>query len=649
MKKLFKLKSIITVLLVCVFSFTIISCGDNKENKEKEEAYTPIELKSNGESISDYKIVISEDATPCEQYAATELQKYINKATSCNLVIVNDSVAKSGNEIVLGQTNRQICENIDYASLGDEGYIIKNFNNDLLIASNEKRGILYGVYSYLEMLGYRFYATNVEKIPETFFVAKDVNITTVPQASYREIMYGDAWDCDLAVKLKINSSFLRSSLTNEAKYGGSSGFAHGGRGLVHTFTYASGDGGLLPERLLASHPEYFAMSEDGSARKATQPCLTNEGALAEVTKNAISWLDQEPTATMISISQNDIQGGGYCHCTKCEQSYQTYGYSGTLLNFVNRVADAIGEKYPNVLVDTLSYQWTKDMPKGGVVPRDNVIIRVCLAFCYSHTNENECDKLKKDNDLLRQWMSISKHVQVWTYVGNYVQYMAVLPNFTTMYENRKILSDDRVQGLYYEGHGGTSAEFGELRVYLLSKLAWNPDMTKAEYYYHMDDFLKGYYGDGWKNIREYIDYLENYAQTNADKDHERTVGDRDMYDYLSIDYDFKTKTYDLSLINHCKRLWDKAEEMADEEEIERIEKSRISFRWYELSGTFENRYKYGSTSERERLVEENELLYNTIQKYNFGDLRIRYDSNYYIKQNITDFRFAPHTWKYYQG
>jgi len=72
----------------------------------------------------------------------------------------------------------------------------------------------------------------------------------------------------------------------------------------------------------------------------------------------------------------------------------------------------------------------------------------------------------------------------------------------------KFFADHNVKGMLSQGnYNGKGADLNELKVYLLSKLQWNPYMSEAEYRYHMQDFLEGYYGDGWRYIKEYIDVL----------------------------------------------------------------------------------------------------------------------------------------------
>lgn len=46
-----------------------------------------------------------------------------------------------------------------------------------------------------------------------------------------------------------------------------------------------------------------------------------------------------------------------------------------------------------------------------------------------------------------------------------------------------------------------------MRAYVLAKLMWDPYMTEEAYQEHINDFLQGYYGSGWEEIREYFDFV----------------------------------------------------------------------------------------------------------------------------------------------
>ena len=61
-----------------------------------------------GTSITDFKIVVAKDAGATENLAAKTLNTEIEKAYGTALTVIDDSTAKSGAEIVIGKTNREI-------------------------------------------------------------------------------------------------------------------------------------------------------------------------------------------------------------------------------------------------------------------------------------------------------------------------------------------------------------------------------------------------------------------------------------------------------------------------------------------------------------------------------------------------------------
>jgi hypothetical protein len=86
-------------------------------------------------------------------------------------------------------------------------------------------------------------------------------------------------------------------------------------------------------------------------------------------------------------------------------------------------------------------------------------------------------------------------------------------------------------------------------------------------------------------------------------------------------------------------LWDKAENLADENEIKRVQYSRIAPTYFELYYTMS--YQYKDKSKRESLVERNENLYKTMLKN-----KVTIKGDYIrIKDSITDFVLAPKYWE----
>ena len=615
--------------VLCVSAvFSLEGCNppqkaDTPSDGEQEETpYQPEVLESNGIPLGEYKVVISAEASAAEKYAAQVLQDNIRKATQISLEVITDATEETANEIIIGETGRSEDEGVDFASLGDESYIVKTVGNDLVIAANEKRGAIYGVYAYLDALGFRYYTPDCEKIPSAseVFVAKAVDLSWSPTFIYRESMAESAWDSEWALTQCINSDFKRDGLKTNARYGGSVGFSGGDKYLVHTLKY------LLPDSVYSEHPEYF--SEIDKNRSVQQPCFTSEGGMEYVYQSARKLLLSDNTG-MINISQRD--GGKECECANCKASYEKYGVMGTILNYINKIAEKLEEEFPGVLVQTLSYDWSCELPKGGVVPRDNVIVELCLNMCKDHLcDDTECEIVDETMGLLEGWAGITDRLYIWSYPGNWADSFRVRGGFKSYWSQANAFAQNNVVAHYAEITGVECPEFSEWRAYLWAKLNKNPSMSYAEYRYHMEDFAYGYYGDSAEYILKYVDYIE-----------ELQVGThQDIMNLVPVEIKNGKTTFDLTIFDKCNELWDEAEAAATEETLPHVEKSRLHLTMTELLNTGTKRYQTATAEEREILVARNESLYKDIFKYGC----IHKYPEHTFNANITDFRLFPEKW-----
>ena len=103
--KLFKISLLLLSLLL------VSSCknkgSNNNDPVEEEDTFIPAEYESNGVLITNYKIVIPESNNSTINYAASELQSYLNKSIGSELEIIRDNVAETEYEIILGECNRK--------------------------------------------------------------------------------------------------------------------------------------------------------------------------------------------------------------------------------------------------------------------------------------------------------------------------------------------------------------------------------------------------------------------------------------------------------------------------------------------------------------------------------------------------------------
>jgi hypothetical protein len=512
-------------------------------------------LVDNGQSS--WKIITGGNASPSEKHAGKELQHFIGRISGVDIPILDDTSKMGKNEIILGNNNRLaelgVC--IDWSRLGDEGFIIKTVDDKLLIVGGGLRGTIYGVYTFLEeYLGCRWLSSEVDYIPKRNTIEiPDIDIEQIPVLEYREPYYYDAFDGDWAVRNKCNSSFARL----EEKHGKKLKYS---RYFVHTFDR------LVPvSEYFDEHPEYFSEVNGKRISERTQLCLTNEDVYNLVLEKVREWIEMEPDATIFSISQNDWYNP--CQCPKCKEIDDREGsHSGTLLHFVNRIAEEIEKDYPDKLIDTLAYQYTRKPPKY-IRPRNNVIVRLCsIECCFSHPLE-ECDeicyrfadKVYKESSFaedLKEWGKISDRLYVWDYVTNFHNYIMPFPNLYVLQPNIRFMIKNNVKGIFEEGNyaKGGRGEFAELRAYVLAKLLWNPDYNVD---LAIDEFLVGYYGNAAAPIRQYIDLIHKKAA--------------DEKVHISI-YDPPEKKYLLKEFSqNVERLFNIAKEQSDNQDIlERI-------------------------------------------------------------------------------
>ena len=334
---------------------------------------------------SDYSIVLPEKPTPVEKTAASELQTYLEKATGAKLPIVSEKQAAGEKKtFLIGATveGQKLLGDLKLEDLDYDGILLKRFGDRILLAGHPVRGTLYAVYSFLEeQVGVRWWTSNCEMVPNrpTLSIGK-LDKVYAPKIRIREAYYRDMGNGVFAARNKCNGQGNR--ITPE--FGGHQRFSL----FVHTFYPL-----LPPEKYFKDHPEWYSFREGKRQHKYSQLCLSNPEMRRELTQNVLKRLRSDPGAALISISQNDWYGR--CECEKCKAIEEAEGSpAGLLLDCVNEVAREVEKEFPDVLVETLAYQYTRKPPKT-VRPRKNVVVRLCSIECSFAQNRLESDSEQK--------------------------------------------------------------------------------------------------------------------------------------------------------------------------------------------------------------------------------------------------------------
>ena len=349
-------------------------------------------------------------------------------------------------------------------------------------------------------MGCRWWTSTESYIPRhpTLSVSKSLNIQHAPKLRYREAFYQDTFDTVTAARFKLNGHHHRVS----PEYGDHYQFV----GFVHTFFPF-----LPPATYFADHPEWYSELDGKRTAERSQLCLTNREMRQEMVKVALERLRSQPSAGFISISQNDWHG--QCQCEACRAVEQEEGSpAGPLLRFVNAVAEEIEKEFPEVLVETLAYQYTRKPPLH-VKPRKNVVVRLCSIECsfvqpLSSGEQNEafrCD--------IEGWSKIAPQLFVWDYVTNFSSYIVPHPNMRVLAPNIRFFTDHRVIGLFEQGDSQSNiGDFLRLRAWLLAHLMWDPSRDEEAL---IDEFLTGYYGPAAPHLQQYLKVIHDAGERSG--------------------------------------------------------------------------------------------------------------------------------------
>lgn len=254
---------------------------------------------------------------------------------------------------------------------------------------------------------------------------------------------------------------------------------------------------FVPPAQFEAHPEYFA--ERNGVRVPDQLCLSNPEVLRITVDSLRAMMARKPAARYWSVSQMD--NFNHCQCAQCHRTDSLDGSpSGSILRFANAVADS----FPDKVISTLAYQYSRSAPKV-TKPRPNVNIMLCSIEEDRSRPIDAHDQPGSFTADLRDWSALTHNIIVWDYVINFSHLVAPFPNWKVLQPNLQLFRDAGVPMVFEQGLSSRGGEMPEFRTYLLAKLLWNPDLNVDSLRTH---FMNAFYGDAGVYIDKYTRLLE---------------------------------------------------------------------------------------------------------------------------------------------
>ena len=461
------------------------------------------ELELANKGISEYVIAVPEIPDPQSRKAAEDFTKIFKEVTGITLETVEEDKIPDGKKVIsIGNTAFAAKAGIDVSSLKREEYIVKTSGDSLILTGGNASGIRYSIYEFFEKAGKcEWFDGFTVQIPKTEkFTVSDLNIRHNPDFTYRKIFtqaHGNGGKYETVIPLKA-SVFAGVD------------YVLGPPGCVHTFYAYSKD--WSKDNLALFTKNERGKRELPLAAIGPNFCLTNPETVELVTKKLRKFIEKDrensmrsglPPPFVYSISQNDCTSY-FCLCKNCTEEVEKYNQSGLLLRFINKIAGNIKNDYPEVLIDTLAYEFTEEPPKNGVVPADNVIVRMCRTK-GEYFQPIEKDRISVFGNYLEGWAKISKNLSIWEYwIFYWDPYPTPYHNINHIKQNFELYKKLHVKMLFVESEAWESSIFFSLKHWLGYKLMDNLSQPDTEL---ITRFMEGFYGSGAEGIHEFYDYM----------------------------------------------------------------------------------------------------------------------------------------------
>lgn len=480
--------------------------------------------------LKKYKILLA-DADDGIENAGRTLQRYAERATSVSIPIAKEA---NGHAVILSLTNGEKT-NAYRNRLVSDGFATFLSDENIYITANTPRGVLYGVYDFLErFLGIRFLRSDCEYVPQTDAFEIPSELVSNPDFPMRTYLMGDTYednsknkkaDLEQLSKMRIKDVYMFVP----KKYGGREEVY--GRNINHNFHY------FVPfEKYGNDHPEFYrffyvneeitptidltnGITEDGKIDESMEVSVAKI-VLEEMKKDVIA----HPETEVFNFTQED--GPYYFDDQNNRRLEQKYKRSGILIRFCNAVVRELNrftekELGRTVKIITFAYAYTKDAPvivdRNGIRPIDetvvadeNLIIQLALMSnaCFPYFDERQFDYLKKAQ---QEWRIVARELWFWAYDISFHRYFAYFDTFSHIDDNIEGFKKMGVSYLCMQGsHDCANNWQTNIRAYAYLKKMWDANLSAQML---IDEYIDLYYGVGADSVRRVMKlFHENHLR-----------------------------------------------------------------------------------------------------------------------------------------
>ncbi|MCQ6559423.1 DUF4838 domain-containing protein [Paenibacillus mendelii] len=436
----------------------------------------------------------------------------------------------------------------DMADLNNsDGFAIRQEGNRIYIIGSEPKGVLNGVYDFMEKNAEVYWTRSVES--GTLY--KPQSTITAAKVDYREKSpfavrgwhltgYGANGDYHsdletekMMARNKLNAKFAETGNLQQWQRYESTGLK--AFNLGHNLEF------WLPNELyFADHPDYYNVDTNGNYVPVSQQTQLNfyHPDLPGVFAGRINQFLNNQSIEYVGIGINDTHNFNQGELSK--QPFVTKdgivvqpddpAYKSTIFfNFLNQVAAEVKTAHSNVKIVTFAYFFTDVPPLVEV--EDNIVVVMAPATEDERSPFNSSDEQNPNYEYklkLEKWAEKTKNVVMYNYYGCCYSHSYERPIAEKVQADVRYYRDLGIMGMMPEGivdngiQAGTGMQMFEavapnwgvnaLQFWLIHKLFWNPD---ADLDALKASFLQKAYGSAAPAMKQYYALIEqgwNYDQ-----------------------------------------------------------------------------------------------------------------------------------------
>ena len=446
-------------------------------------------------------VVTSPTPSRGDAFAAQELVAFILRMTGAELP-VKTSAIPNAYPLFVGEAARAPTTDVDWSTLGDEGFLLRSDTSGAYIAGATDLGTVYAVYTLLERFGVRFFMPGEigEVVPATTTLRLGaLDETQTPSFRYRWI---DRRAWALRNKMNIDVEIAGEPAGPQWKWG------------YHTHFYL-----VSPDEYFDEHPEWFALVNGERRRRKEkrqqgyQLCTSNPGAhRKDVRRMSSAFFDENPEIDILSLAPQD--GGGFCECAPCRALDEDRSddeawharYSNRLAVFNNNVARRVARKYPEKIIKVGAYAMYVRVPLDpDYRPEPNLAVQVCHTYsCNNHPIDSDCPRQRKYfRKELERWAEITNHLFIYEYYNKGMWGSMPYDQVHVIRHDMPYFSRIGVEAFYTQPPAKKWFACG-LNHYIAAKLAWDVDLDVDRL---LEDYYNQFFEDAAAPMRRYYEGL----------------------------------------------------------------------------------------------------------------------------------------------